>query len=184
MATARRGTIAGRGWPVVATMRAGYELPCAVPHPRDAGVLLGTLADLHDAERLGVDAVVSLCRVGTDDLAAAGVAPEDHIEVWLVDSESPTDNAHLGFVLDDAAAAVAALRAEGKRVLLHCVAAQQRTPSVAIRYAARLGVDPPRAAVEIARVLPECRGLGLLWRTALACSAESGLSASSPRGLA
>jgi predicted protein tyrosine phosphatase len=128
--------------------------------------------------------VVSLCRVGTDDLAAAGVAPEDHIEVWLVDSEHPTDNAHLGFVLDDAAAAVAALRAEGKRVLLHCVAAQQRTPSVAVRYAARLGVAPQRAAEEIARVLPECRGHGLLWRTALACSVQSESSASSARGLA
>ena len=169
--TARQGKPVGRGWPEVDTMRDGYERPCAVPHPYDEGVLLGTFADLHDAPRLGVDAVVSLCRIGREDLAAAGVAPENHLEMWLVDSEHPDDNTHLAFVLDEAAAAVETFRSEGKRVLLHCVAAQQRTPSLAIRYAARLGVDPQLAAVEIARVLPECRGLGLLWRTALACSA-------------
>lgn len=182
IATARQANVLGRGWPEVDTMRAGYEQECAVPHPHDPGVLLGTFADLHNARKLGVDAVVSLCRVGRDDFRAAGVSPEDHVEMWLVDSELADDNTHLSFVLDDAAAAVQAFRSEGKRVLLHCVAAQQRTPSVAIRYAARLGVDPKLAAVEIARVLPECRGLGLLWRTALACSAESSLSASSHKG--
>ena len=49
IATARRGSPAGRGWPEVDTMRAGYEQECAVPHPHDPDVLLGTFADLHNA---------------------------------------------------------------------------------------------------------------------------------------
>lgn len=167
IATARQGNVLGRGWPEVDTMRAGYEQECAVPHPHDPGVLLGTFADLHNARHLGVDAVVSLCRVGRDDLKAAGVSPEDHVEMWLVDSELADDNTHLSFVLDDAAAAVQAFRSEGKRVLLHCVAAQQRTPSAAVRYAVRQGVDARDAAEAIVSALPSTRGRGLLWRTAL-----------------
>ena len=167
IATARQGNVLGRGWPEVDTMRAGYEQECAVPHPHDPGVLLGTFADLHNARNLGVDAVVSLCRVGRDDLRAAGVSPEDHVEMWLVDSELADDNTHLSFVLDDAAAAVQAFRSEGKRVLLHCVAAQQRTPSAAVRYAVRLGIDANVAAEAIVSALPSTRGRGLLWRTAL-----------------
>jgi hypothetical protein len=79
--TVRRGLPVGRGWPQAGSMRVGYEQPCAVTHPYDEGVVLGTLADLHNARRLDIDAVVSLCRVGLDDLATAGVAPDDHIEV-------------------------------------------------------------------------------------------------------
>ncbi|MDF2092575.1 ADP-ribosylglycohydrolase family protein [Knoellia sp. 3-2P3] len=167
IATARRGNVFGRGWPEVDTMRAGYEQECAIPHPHDPEVLLGTFADLHDAPRLGVDAVVSLCRVGRADLEAAGVSPEDHVEMWLVDSELADDNTHLAFVLDEAAAAVQAFRSEGKRVLLHCVAAQQRTPSAAVRYAVRLGIDANVAAEAIVSALPSTRGRGLLWQTAL-----------------
>jgi ADP-ribosylglycohydrolase len=168
--TARRGQPVGRGWPEVGSMCVGYERPCAVPHPHDEGVLLGTFADLLSARRLGIEAVVSLCRVGRDDLAAAGVAAEDHVEIWLVDSESPEANTHLEYVLDQAAEAVETFRREGKRVLLHCVAAQQRTPSVAVRYAARLGVDPHVAASEVLAALPRARGWGLLWRAALTYS--------------
>ena len=153
-------------------MRAGYEQPCAVKHPHDEGVVLGTFADLHNARRLDIDAVVSLCRIGHDDLAAAGVAPDDHIEIWLVDSESPEANTHLDHVLDQAAEAVATFRREGKRVLLHCVAAQQRTPSVALRYAVRLGVDPQVAASDVLAALPDPRGWGLLWQAAVSQSAR------------
>ena len=49
-----------------------------------------------------------------------------------------TKNPNLDFVLNDAAGAVAAFRAEGKTVLLHCVQAQSRTPTVAALYGARL----------------------------------------------
>ena len=113
-----------------------------------------------------MDAVVSLCRIGTGDRAAAGVRPTDHIEMWLLDSGDPADNAHLDFVLDQAADAVATLRAEGRRVLLHCVNAEQRAPSVALRYSVRLGVAPDEARAALLTALPHARGRGLLWDVA------------------
>jgi hypothetical protein len=76
-------------------------------------------------------------------------------------------NTHLDHVLDQAAEAVEMFRREGKRVLLHCVAAQQRTPSVALRYAVRLGVDPQVAASDVLAALPDARGWGLLWQAAV-----------------
>ncbi len=81
---------------------------------------------------LGIDAVVSLCRLGTFDVP--GVAPEDHATFWVIDSPLGEDNAHAAFVLRDAAAAVERFRAEGKTVLLHCVRAESRTPTVAALY--------------------------------------------------
>jgi ADP-ribosyl-[dinitrogen reductase] hydrolase len=89
---------------------------------------------------------VSLCRMGVTQ-QPAGVAPEDRVEVWLIDSDDPALNPNLELVLADAADAVAALRAEGKRVLLHTVAAL---------YAARhrgVGFDEALAAVR--EVLPD-----------------------------
>ncbi|TQL60935.1 ADP-ribosylglycohydrolase [Oryzihumus leptocrescens] len=163
--TARGGVPQG-SWPRVEVMATGREPARAVPHPHDPGVLLGTLADLGRTTELGVDAVVSLCRLGTAEAPAAGVAARDHVEVWLVDSNLPSDNAHLDFVLDDAAAAVKLLRAEGRRVLLHCVHAEQRTPSVALRYAVRQGADAREAARAIQTVLPSTRGYGRLWEAA------------------
>jgi hypothetical protein len=146
-------------------MADGYERERAVPHPHDPEVLMGTFADLFRTRELGVDAVVSLCRLGVDDAKAEGVDPRDHLEVWLVDRESPESNQHLEFVLDDAAAAVAMLRAEGRRVLLHCVAAHHRTPSVALRYALLLGVDSREAATDIQSALGSHID-GLLWKVA------------------
>lgn len=52
----------------------------------------------------------------------------------------------------DAADAVRGLRAEGHTVLLHCVAGEQRTPSVAVAYGVLLGhgADETRQAVRAA----------------------------------
>jgi ADP-ribosyl-[dinitrogen reductase] hydrolase len=152
-------------FPLEATMADGFEPECAVPHPHDPGVLLGSFADLFHARQLGVDAVVSLCRLGVQDAKVAGVSPGDHVEVWLVDSEDPDHNQHLDFVLNDAAAAVAMFRAEGKRVLLHCVAAHHRTPSVALRYSLLLGVNAGIAAPAIESALGHSVS-GLLWEVA------------------
>lgn len=59
-------------------------------------------------------------------------------------------------MLADAADAVAALRSEGKRVLLHCVQAQSRTPTVAALYAARhLGVGFEAALAAVREALPD-----------------------------
>lgn len=142
------------GWPTVDRMTyAGWSRRSVLTaHPHDDGVLLGAIDDVEGAE---VDAVVSLCRVGTVQ-QPAGVTPENRVEVWLIDSDDPALNPNLELVLRDAADAVAALRAEGKRVLLHCVQAQSRTPTVAALYAARhLGVGFDHALEAVRGVLPE-----------------------------
>jgi predicted protein tyrosine phosphatase len=112
---------------------------------------------------LGVDAVVSLCRLGTGDVP--GVAAADHATFWVVDSFDAGDNAHPDFVLREAAAAVERYRAEGKTVLLHCVRAESRTPTVAALYGARVaGISPLEALEDLQRVLPGARPNPLLWR--------------------
>ncbi|RCV54845.1 hypothetical protein DEF23_12915 [Marinitenerispora sediminis] len=102
-----------------------------VPHPHDPGVVLCDMEYVRTSR--DAEAVVSLCRMGTDD-HPAHLPARDTVQVWLYDT--PGANPNLHFVLDDAARAVAALRAEGKRVLLHCWACQSRTPAVAAHYAA------------------------------------------------
>lgn len=69
-------------------------------------------------------------------------------------------------MLHDTADAVRGLRAEGKRVLLHCVAAEQRTPSVAVAYAVLMGHDGERARADVKRVLASTRGRGAVWTAA------------------
>jgi ADP-ribosyl-[dinitrogen reductase] hydrolase len=88
-------------------------------HPHDDGVWLGGVGSLGRVTELGIDAVVSLCRLGTED--APSVLQEDHATFWIVDSSVDDDNAHAAFVLQDAAATVEHFRSEGKTVLLHCV---------------------------------------------------------------
>lgn len=103
---------------------------------------------------------MSLCRLGTSDVP--GVALEDHATFWVIDSPAAEDNAHAAFVLRDAAAAVERFRAEGKTVLLHCVRAESRTPTVAALYGARVAeVTPLAALTEVRRVLPGANPNGL-----------------------
>ena len=137
--SARRGQPDRDGWPSGSTMDYGVwsDLDVNARHPHDDRVWLSgvaLLADLPD----GVDAVVSLFRLGVDEVPGPAVRTGDHVEVWLVDDDDPEKNPNLDFALNDAAGAVAALREEGKTVLLHCVQAQSRTPTVAALYGARL----------------------------------------------
>lgn len=148
----RGGSTDSTGWPTIA--RIGYadwsRRSVLVAHPHDEGVLLGAIDDVEGAP---VDAVVSLCRVGVDQLPA-GVDAADRVEIWLIDSPESVQNPNLELVLADAADAVAALRSEGKRVLLHCVQAQSRTPTVAALYAARhLGADFDAALCAVVNAL-------------------------------
>jgi len=146
--------VAARGdapdeWPQCATLAVPgldreHRQAFAVPHPHDPGVVLCTLEYVRDSD---AQAVVSLCRTGTRD-RPPHLAPEDTVEVWLHDR--PGANRNLHFVLDQAARMVALLRAEGKRVLLHCAACQSRTPAVAARYASvHCGADVVEALREI-----------------------------------
>ena len=124
-----------------------------VQHPHDAGVWLGGVGSLGRVAELGIDAVVSLCRLGTSDVP--DVAPDDHATFWILDSPFETDNAHAAFVLRDAAAAVERFRAEGKSVLLHCVRAESRTPTMAALYGSQAaGITPLEALKDLRRVLP------------------------------
>ncbi|MDX3750599.1 ADP-ribosylglycohydrolase family protein [Streptomyces sp. AK08-02] len=148
--TARGGSDDAQGWPSVPRMSVGNHHSFAVPHPHDPGVVLGNLALTQDAEPVPVEAVVSLCRVGTDPILPG--AEVEHVRVWLVDSQG--DNANLHYVLDQAARHVLRLRQEGKRVLLHCLAGQSRTPAVAAIYShLATGTDSKTALDDLRRVL-------------------------------
>jgi hypothetical protein len=135
------------GWPAAShhPPEPGVK-PAVVRHPLDPDLLLGNLALAADDSpvELGVDAVVSLCRVGTADFAQCAEAAA-RLQVWLVDW--PGGNAHPHFVVDQAALAIAAFRAEGKKVLMHCSAGRSRTPMVAARYSTLAFGVPPAEAV-------------------------------------
>ena len=78
-----------------------------------------------------------------------------HVPFRLIDEPQPEANPNLDAVLTDAARTVASLRAEGHLVLIHCVAAQSRTPTVGIAHALELGVDLETARREVVAALPE-----------------------------
>ncbi|MEP7194492.1 MAG: ADP-ribosylglycohydrolase family protein [Actinomycetota bacterium] len=157
--TARGGRSDPAGWPMNAQVDySEYKGSAALArHPHDDGVWLGGIDALTNLPER-VNAVVSLCRLGNAEVPTAGVAARDHVEVWLIDEADAAKNPNLDFVLSDAAGAVAALRAEGKTVLLHCVQAQSRTPTVAALYGARLtGRNPVEALSDIVKVLPDAK---------------------------
>lgn len=163
--TAHRGQADSHGWPSGATVDYSNwaHRGALVAHPDDDHVWLsgvGLLAELPS----GVDAVVSLCRLGTDDLPGAAVHAQDHVEIWLIDSDRPEINPNLDYVLNEAADAIRELRSEGRTVLLHCVQAQSRTPAVAALYGARLtGRSPRDSLARIQHVLPTAQpNAGLL----------------------
>jgi ADP-ribosyl-[dinitrogen reductase] hydrolase len=112
------------GWPS-ATRFPDNGWRTLVRHPHDDGVWLGSLQALDDLPP-EIDAVVSLCRVGTHQ------TDREQVEFWLIDKDGRNPN--LDFVLRDAADTVAALREEGKTVLVHCYAGQSRTPAVGAAY--------------------------------------------------
>lgn len=119
------------------TYRAKGDLSARALHPLDDGVRLGAIGALRPLDP-DVDAVVSLCRIGDDDVPADA----EQIEVRLIDTPDPDANPNLGFVLRDTVETLQALRAEGKTVLLHCVQAQSRTPTVAALYGATISGEP------------------------------------------
>ena len=160
--TAMRGVDDPHGWPSIERMQYGEPPRAAVPHPLDDGVWLGTeVTTDHDAT-----SVVSLFRRGRLDVPVDGIGPENHVEARLIDSDNPLANPNLDFVLADTAALIDELRQEGHRVLVHCVAAQQRTPTVAAAYAVRRGATPDEARRMVAEALPRSRRRGLLWEHA------------------
>ncbi|MGE2718433.1 ADP-ribosylglycohydrolase family protein [Mycolicibacterium celeriflavum] len=120
-------------------------------HPYDEGILLGGIGVLRHLPS-EVDAVVSLCRLADDDVRH----DIPHIEIRLIDRTSQDENPHLDFVLTDTVRLVEQLRREGRTVLVHCVAAYSRTPTIGALYGSRLrdvGVD--EAVRDVIAVLPD-----------------------------
>ena len=124
-------------------------------HPHDDGVVLAGVDVAYGRieSPIRIDAVVSLCRIGTEDLAHFGLPQAATVEVRLIDQVGA--NPHTELTAVDAAATVAQLRGEGKNVLLHCVAAQSRTPTVAALYARNhRGISADRALDDVIAALP------------------------------
>lgn len=166
--TASEGRIGPNEWPRAASMKKEYArfrpLGSAQPLEDDPGVLVG---DVEGLEGNGgqADVVVSLCRVGAEDVPASA----EHHEVWLIDQEGANPN--LDFVLRDTAGGIATARDEGKTAFIHCVQAESRTPTVAAAYLAhRLVISSEEAIERVRKVLPDSdpkpwfrRALDRLW---------------------
>lgn len=129
----------------------GYRIGALVRHPFDDNVLLGGIGALYDLPD-GVDAVVSLCRIG-DDAVRRDIP---HVEVRLIDRQGSDANPHLDFVLLEAVRAIERYRDEDHTVLVHCVEALSRTPAVGALYGARLrGVRVDEALRAVCDALPD-----------------------------
>ena len=99
------------------------------PVVQSPGLFVGAVDSVRELP-IGVDAVVSLCRLGVGEVPAQGVEPENHVEVWLIDRVESEYNQHLDFTFHQAQQEVATLLDEGRQVLLHCVQGISRTPAV------------------------------------------------------
>jgi ADP-ribosyl-[dinitrogen reductase] hydrolase len=130
--TMRGGEPTSCGWPIAPTVDAGmwperFAFGVMSQHPN---LLLAGQAALQD--RIGqFTKVVSLSRVGTVE---GGMAAGDHLKVMVLDSAAPADNPNLAFLMWDTARQMEQWLTAGERVLLHCVQAQNRTPSFAAAY--------------------------------------------------
>lgn len=150
--TVRGGKTAKYGWPKVDHIDYAHlqwgEAELA-PHLIDEGAWLSGAPALDDMPD-GVDAVVSLCLTGRRQVPT----DVEHVGLRLMDEADPAYNPNLDFVVVDAARTVAQLRDEGKTVLLHCVAAHSRTPTVGIAYAVLRGVPLAEASEAVYSALP------------------------------
>ena len=145
---ARHGEPDREGWPLAERATVYPQSDYLVRHPHDRGVWLGSIAAL-DRLPVEVDAVVSLCRVGTRQVPA----DVENVQVWLVDQADRNDN--LEFVLTEAVDAMATLRDEGRTVFVHCAEAHSRTAAVAALYGARhRGVELRAAWRDVRAALP------------------------------
>lgn len=147
------------GWPgadslVEAAVRRGERTVVCAPAAHDPDLLLGNLPGLPVAVERGADAVVSLCRTGMAEVPA-GV---EHHRFWLIDEEGAAANPNLEVVIDDAVEAVRTLRAEGRRVYLHCWGGRSRSATVAALVAAEVtGEDAATTLARITTALPEAK---------------------------
>ena len=153
------------------------DVSTLIRHPHDDKIWLGAAGAL-DALPAEIDAVVSLCRVGSRQVPAR---IRHHLQVRLIDKDDPAENPDLDVELLDTVNAIAALRAEGHTVLLHCAQAQSRTPSVAALYASlHRGVPIAQALAEIVSALPAAAPKRFLREAIVRLSATSGRACRDP----
>jgi ADP-ribosylglycohydrolase len=131
---ARKGAVDGLEWPGCSRLVPYYlshfdQIPLSVEL---GGAYFGNIAGLGPAIDAGASVVVSLCRMGTEDVPV----DVEHEVIGLIDTE-PEDNANLAFLLADTADFIATRVAQGRSVYVHCVRAEHRTPAVAAAYLAR-----------------------------------------------
>ena len=128
----------------------GSPVDTLARHPYDPKVVLGGVGVLRNLPD-DVDAVVSMCRLRDEDIRT----DMPHLEVRLIDRSAHHENPHLDYVLLEAVRAVERLRAQGRTVLVHCVGALSRTPTMGTLYGLRLrGVSAEQALSDVTAVLP------------------------------
>jgi hypothetical protein len=143
-----QGQVDRDGWPTAATMLPAYRRDWAAPAQAVElvdGLVIGNVHALPEV-LADIDAVVSLCRMGREDVPPT----VEHHVIGLLDT-SLDENPNLDFVLADTADLLDAIIGERKRVFLHCVQAQNRTPAVAAAYLVRHHGHDPDAAVDRVR---------------------------------
>ncbi|MDQ3734579.1 MAG: ADP-ribosylglycohydrolase family protein [Actinomycetota bacterium] len=118
-------------------------------------------ADVYGARDSNRDfAVISLCRTG------GRFGHETQRFAYLIDNDT---NSEIAAVLDDVLEDIAALRAEGKQVLVHCYAGQSRTGLVLRAWLMRTeGMSLDEATERVAELWPHLNLWNDSFRTALA----------------
>jgi protein-tyrosine phosphatase len=128
----------------------GSPVDTLARHPYDPQVVMGGVGVLRNLPN-DVDAVVSMCRLRDEDIRT----DMPHLEVRLIDRPEHDENPHLDYVLLEAVRAVERLRAQGRTVLVHCVGAYSRTPTMGTLYGLRLrGVGAEKTLSDVTAVLP------------------------------
>lgn len=127
----RRGQSDSNGWPATRSMMGHYrsEWPDKPRRVELGGVEFGNVHALDAALADADDVVISLCRMGTDDIPA----DVEHHVLGLLDSTAE-QNPNAAFLLADVADVLRDLVADGRRVFVHCVQAENRTPAIAAAW--------------------------------------------------
>ncbi len=139
------------GWPGVSQLLPRYRDELA-PERRlvevQDGLRFGTTADVADAlSSNGPVTVISLCRMGSDDIPV----PNRTVGSGIVDSVGA--HPHLTHALAGVADLIQARLEAGESVFVHCVAAQTRTPSAYAAWRVRHDGATPDFALEEAERL-------------------------------
>jgi hypothetical protein len=136
------------GWPGATNLVSYYEAAGFVDRARLVtlgGIGFGNALAVRDAVAEGADVVVSLCRMGTADVPA----DVEHHVLGLLDTTS-AENPNVVHLLADLVDTLHTMVAEGRRPFVHCVAAANRTPTVAAAWLHRHHGLSPGDALAVA----------------------------------